>query len=56
MANAAMIAFLCEVFGATMQQWAFIMQKLAHRKLELHQKRNLVNTEQSDSDKDTDDY
>ena len=30
----ATIAFIAEVFSSILQQWAFIMQKLAHRHVE----------------------
>ena len=42
MIDAAIWAISGEFFGAILQQWAFIMQKLAHRNVELTQKRNLV--------------
>ena len=42
MANVVILAFIGEVIGSCLQQWAFVMQKLAHRKLEEQQKRNLV--------------
>mmetsp|Transcript_26213 Transcript_26213/g.30631 ORF Transcript_26213/g.30631 Transcript_26213/m.30631 type:complete len:164 (-) Transcript_26213:720-1211(-) len=42
MINTAILAFFGEVVGAILQQWAFVMQKLAHRNLEQQQKRNLV--------------
>lgn len=42
MVNAALLAFFGEGLGSILQQWSFIMMKLAQRKVEREQGRNLV--------------
>lgn len=45
MLSVAILAFIGEMFGSILQQVCFVLMKLAHRQIEMNQKRNLVQDE-----------
>lgn len=52
-----MIAFLFEMLKTWLEQWALIMQKLAHRHVEKSQSRNLVSEKEKNAEANaTSDY